>query len=98
MGLAKHQLEHEDELYRMAEKILMSLGIIGCCDMHEDFHYQKKIIDESHIYAMTTEELKKNYPLQTDFKEFHRQIHRVLQETPATSAKQCPYCEKLWKE
>lgn len=98
MGLTKRQLEHEDELYRIAEEILMSLGVIGCCEMHEDFHYQKDAIDESRIYAMATEELKKNYPSQTDFKEFHRQIHRVLQETPATSAEQCQYCEKLWKE
>lgn len=98
MGMAKRHMEHEDELYRVAEDILMSLGIIDCCEMHEDFHYQKKIMDEPRIYAMATEELKKHYPVQEDFKEFHRQIHRVLQETPATSAEQCPYCEKLWKE
>lgn len=98
MSVAKQQSEQEDELFQIAEKILMKFGVIACCDIHEDFRYQNIIIDESHIYAMATEELKKQYPAQKNFKEFHRQIHRVLQETPATSAEQCPYCEKLWKE
>lgn len=98
MGIAKQQIEYQDEFYRVVEKILMELGIIACCEMHEDFHYKKNTIDESHIYAMATEKLKNQYPTKKDFKEFHKQIHRILQETPATSAKQCPYCEKFWEE
>ena len=98
MGMAKSQMAYGDELHRIAEKILRTLGIIDYCEMHEDFQYQKSLMDESRIYAMATEELKKTYPDQRDFKEFHRQIHRILEETPATSVQQCPYCEKLWNE
>lgn len=98
MGGIKRQWEQENELRKMAEEILIELGIVACCEMHEDFRYHESRIDESRIYAMATEELKKKYPTQKDYKAFHQQIHHILQETPATSADACPYCQKLWDE
>lgn len=86
------------DLREIAEVILQEVGAIGCCDMHSDFHYLKPAIDKNQIYANATNNLKKQYPEQTDYKAFHEQINRVLEEIPATSADECPYCQKLLNE
>lgn len=98
MGKTRHPSEQEEKMHRIAEDILMSLGFIDCCEIHEDFHYCPGPMNEPRIYAAATKKLQEIYPELTDFKEFHEQIRRILQETVATGVEQCPYCEKIRKE
>lgn len=98
MGISKGQLDNAERLRNIAYKILMESGIIACCDAHEDFQYRKMKIDEPQIYAMATKQLKKLYPEETNTTLFCEQIHYILEEIPATSAEQCPFCQKVLDE
>lgn len=98
MGTSKRQLENTERLRNIAYKILMESGIIACCDAHEDFQYRKMEIDEPQIYAMATRQLKKLYPEEINTTLFCEQIHCILEETPATSADQCLFCQKALDE
>ena len=94
MGISKGQLDNAERLRNIAYKILMESGIIA----HEDFQYRKMKIDEPQIYAMATKQLKKLYPEETNTTLFCEQIHYILEEIPATSAEQCPFCQKVLDE
>lgn len=98
MSVSKDWMAKEEYYHDLAEEILLRLKVIGRCEMHSDFLYQNFVIDEQEKYAQATSILKKEHPEDNDYKLFHAQIKKILDGIYATSADECPYCQKMWEE
>lgn len=93
MSASKDWMAKEEYYHDLAEEILLRLNVIGRCEMHSDFLYRNFVND-----AQATSMLKKEHPEDNDYKLFHDQIKKILDGIYATSADECPYCQKMWEE
>ena len=98
MSLAKRMIEEKERYYNIAKKILLKMGEISLCKYHSDesFFYRTYCMDEDQIYSRATIILKQQYPEYLDFKEFHDQVNKVL-ENSAISPNDCPSCIEIEK-
>lgn len=96
MSLTKSKIEEKDRYYELAKKILMEIGEIKACDVHDDYFYETYENDENIIYAKATEKIKSKISGLIDYKIFHEQIQKVLADASASS--KCPFCEKSYNE
>ena len=96
MGTWQDKSQTEEYYYQIAKEILLEIGEISHCTFHSDemFVYRTENLEESQIYAIATEILKKKYPENKNFTEFHSQIARVLNDA-ALSRDDCPVCREI---
>lgn len=94
MGYLKNKKSTYDAV---AYDILKSKEIIkDVCDVHEHAGYYCDMDDRDEVYAIATDELKKQYHDMTDFKFFHKCIDEILEN--AYIDDKCPFCEKAYNE
>ena len=86
---------HNEEYRELAFSILLEIGAIKYCVVHDDWYYSTGM-DEQGVYATATNKLKqcKKNP---DFELFHSHIHTILGEA-GESAADCPFCEKAMRD
>ena len=96
MSLTKRVLENIDECNAIARELLMEIGAIDTCGMHE-FYYNTFKYDNNMLYAIVTNKLKERYPDINDFVLFHKCVGEIM-EYAADGADQCPACQKLFEE
>ena len=93
MGLTKRMLEEKEKYFNIAKSILIDIGAIGVCDVH-DYYYNNDNYDNSDLYAIATNKYKEQG--YTDFKMFRDAIKEVMDNAGIEST--CPYCEKAFSE
>ena len=97
MGFAKRQGE-EKEYYRyIAFKIMIEIGAIDVCDIHEDFYYLTYKYDIDVIYSIVTDRVKREYKRLTNYNFLHEKISEILSEA-ASDANECTRCKKIENE
>ncbi len=97
MGLAKRELERQEMYYSIAYKALKEIEAIEECVFHSDFYYSKNKFDNSLIYALATDYIKKYYKEIDDMKLFHSNIKEIMDYAGEDSLR-CPFCEKMNEE
>ena len=96
MSFAKRMLENTEECKSIAYELLLEIGAIDTCGLHE-FYYNTYKYDNSMLYAVVTNKLKEKYPDIEDFKFFHKCVGEIM-DYAADGADQCPACQKLMKD
>ena len=97
MGNSKRLIERTEEYRANAYEILLEIGVIKTCELHDDFYYLTYKMDDNQIYARATAAFKRKHSEDIDFHLFQNQIKDIL-EYASTSADSCPYCAKMAKE
>ncbi|MBR6902957.1 MAG: hypothetical protein IKN39_03610 [Clostridia bacterium] len=85
------------EYEQIAFQIMVEIGAIKTCSIHDDFYYNTYKYEEKNIYALATAKLKEQYGELQDFETFHKQIDEILSYA-AGGEDECPYCKKLQEE
>lgn len=93
MSVTKDQIDLIQDYRSIACEILLEIGAIRECELHSDFYYDTKKLDESSIYAMSANKLKEKYGEEQNFKIFSSQIDEIMKSASPTSA--CPFCSNL---
>lgn len=98
MGLSKDILANKEKYKEKAFKILLEMGTIKCCDVHDGYYYSTDNCDVDSTYAIATSILKKQNDFENynDFSIFHEAINDILKQAAATS--DCPVCYKVENE
>lgn len=86
-----------EEYSQIAFNIMIEIGAIKTCSLHDDFYYNTYKYDDKDIYALTTAKLKERYGELQNFEIFHKQIDEILSYA-AGGEDECPYCDKLKNE
>lgn len=76
----------------LAFSILLDIGAIKYCDIHDDWYYSTGM-EEKLVYALATERLKEK-KLNPDFALFQSFIKTIL-DNAGDSAHDCPFCRKM---
>lgn len=97
MGLTKRLLEKIEDYYRIAFEVMLDVGAIKTCSMHDSFYYNTYAYDDGALYGIVTNKLKEVYGEKQDYKLFHQQIDKILSEA-GTAEDECPACQKLADE
>ena len=97
MGLAKRELEWQEEYYQIAYRILKKIDAIRECDVHSDFYYVTYKYGGNDVYAVATSVVKKEYPEYRNMCLFHDNIKEIM-NSAGEGASECPYCEKMERE
>lgn len=79
MGIANRQSVYNEEMYDCAKKILLEMGAIKECFCGKIF-YETYKYDEQNIYAIATKKLKEKFGEQYEYKTYHEQINKVLND------------------
>ena len=93
MSVTKDQIDVIQDYRSIACEILFEIGAIRECELHSDFYYDTKKLDESSIYAISANKLKMKYGEEQNFKIFNSQIDEIMKSASPTSA--CPFCSNL---
>ncbi len=96
MSGAKRQLEKTEQYRQIAYELLMQIGAIDSCGMH-DFYYNTHNCSGNRLYTMVTSKLKNEYPDMTNFELFHKCVNEIMNNA-ADNADACPACQKLANE
>ncbi len=92
MGIADMMSDYRE----VAFEVLKSIGVIACCDAHDDYWYNTGSFDNDEIYARATTKVQMSaeYSSYTDMKVFHEAIKDILDNAGIDS--DCPFCEKAY--
>lgn len=96
MGSMKNMAREMDDYYQKAKDILLELNEISLCKYHPDemfFYRKQRILDET-TYAVATDRFKVKYPNDKNYKKFHAQLKKVLNDA-ALSQEDCPICRRI---
>ena len=96
MSLAKRMLENTEECKSIARELLLEIGAIDTCGLHE-FYYNTYKYDNNMLYAIVTNKLKEKYPDIEDFEFFYKCVSEIM-DYAADGADQCPACQKPMKD
>ena len=84
-----------DEYRDVALKVLIEIGAIKTCPIHQGEFYYQTGMESSTIYAFATNKLKEKYPQFSANDLFRDRINEILGETFVDN--ECPYCKKAQK-
>ena len=87
MSWAKEYLAEEEN----AMRILLKIGAIATCEIHDDHVYRTSKYTDDEVYAIATKEYNKS-----NYKAFHDAIKVVLNNVNIDS--ECPYCRKMLED
>ncbi len=97
MGMAKRELERQEDYFQIAYKILKMIDAIKECRFHSDFYYVNYKYGNNDLYAVATSALKKEYPEYKDMTLFHDKVKEIM-DVAGEGESECPFCEKMERE
>ena len=97
MSGIKRQMEEEQRYYDIAFDVLLKIGAISTCDIHEDYWYVTDNFDSNSVYAQATNMIRELYGANENELIFKEQISIIL-KSAGIDKKSCPHCDKFFKD